>query len=156
MSFWTRSEWQAGCSFYKTSLSYIKKNKNKENARHVARVCATRLQSSLPDVSPPSLYNAFNDRTKGDLSPACLPFSKSTFLLALSSNNKDTSPVNHLGLLNARRHHQHTSTPALGMSYRRASMTHISHSGAQGCIDTLSCSGGGGGLMDVMYRMARL
>lgn len=32
--------------------------------------------------------------------------------------------------------HQHTSTTGRGMPYRRASMTHISHSGAQACADT--------------------
>lgn len=40
--------------------------------------------------------------------------------------------------LNVRRHHQSTSTTAVGTPHRRASVTHIRHSGAQGSVDTLS------------------
>lgn len=52
------------------------------------------------------------------------------FLLAFLCYNKDTSLVNNPALLNATCH-RHTSTTGLGMPYRRASMTHISHSGAR-------------------------
>lgn len=48
------------------------------------------------------------------------------FPLDLPSNNRDASLVNHPAWLNVT-WHQHTSTTGLGMPYRRALMTHISH-----------------------------